>query len=344
MPEKNSEDRAHPDRPARKAMREAMLGALVADAVAMPVHWYYDTSALDRDYPDMESYQAPRNPHPDSILWRSKYVPRNQEADILHDQARFWGQRGIHYHQFLPAGGNTLNFLLGTELYRLVVETGAYHPRAWLDRYVACMRTPGWHRDTYVEEYHRAFFDNRARGCRLDRCAIRDIHIGGLTAVPFLLAALHAIGDQRCDEIVSRVQAHLALTHLGQPVALAGGVFARLLNDIVNGVSVRNAIVEHAGEFTDAAQLEACSANADRTVVGRYWTSACYLPDSFKASLFLAWKYHDGFSAGVIANARCGGDNAHRGAVVGALLAAANGLPQHWIANLRAVQQLPSLP
>ena len=34
-------------------IERAMLGALVADAVAMPVHWYYDTNELDRDYPKL---------------------------------------------------------------------------------------------------------------------------------------------------------------------------------------------------------------------------------------------------------------------------------------------------
>ncbi|MEC7280806.1 MAG: ADP-ribosylglycohydrolase family protein, partial [Verrucomicrobiota bacterium] len=40
------------------------------------------------------------------------------------------------------------------------------------------------------------------------------------------------------------------------------------------------------------------------------------------------------FSAGIIANAYCGGDNCHRGAVVGALLGAANGAPKKWIQGL----------
>ncbi|MGB0258506.1 MAG: ADP-ribosylglycohydrolase family protein, partial [Coraliomargarita sp.] len=93
-------------------IQNAMLGALVADAFSMPVHWYYDTSALDRDYPNLSHYCAPRNPHPDSILWRSRYTPKNKGADILHDQAKYWGQRGIHYHQHLPKGENTLNCLL----------------------------------------------------------------------------------------------------------------------------------------------------------------------------------------------------------------------------------------
>jgi ADP-ribosylglycohydrolase len=61
---------------------------------------------------------------------------------------------------------------------------------------------------------------------------------------------------------------------------------------------------------------------------------ACYLPESFTASLYLCWKYADDFSAGILANAHCGGDNCHRGAVVGALLGAANGVPDKWIEGL----------
>jgi hypothetical protein len=45
------------------------LGALVADAVAMPVHWYYDQGALDRDYPQLaEVVSASRTKTPTS--WR----------------------------------------------------------------------------------------------------------------------------------------------------------------------------------------------------------------------------------------------------------------------------------
>jgi ADP-ribosyl-[dinitrogen reductase] hydrolase len=49
------------------------------------------------------------------------------------------------------------------------------------------------------------------------------------------------------------------------------------------------------------------------------------------ASLYLVWKYHQDFEAGILANARVGGDNCHRGAVVGSLLAAANGIPGKWV-------------
>ena len=103
------------------AAANAFLGALVADAVAMPVHWYYNQQALARDSPEfaaatLAGYVAPKNPHADSILWRSHYTPANEKGDILREQARYWGQRGIHYHQFLAAGENTLNYQLATEL------------------------------------------------------------------------------------------------------------------------------------------------------------------------------------------------------------------------------------
>ena len=41
---------------------------------------------------------------------------------------------------------------------------------------------------------------------------------------------------------------------------------------------------------------------------------------------WFAWKYADDFEAGVIANTNLGGDNCHRGAVVGALLGAFAGM------------------
>ena len=50
--------------------RNCLLGAFIGDALAMPAHWYYDRAALARDYGRITAFTAPKNPHPDSILWR----------------------------------------------------------------------------------------------------------------------------------------------------------------------------------------------------------------------------------------------------------------------------------
>jgi len=317
-----------------------MLGSLIADAVAMPVHWYYDTNELDNDYGTLSDYVAPKNPHSGSILWRSRYNPRNQRGDILREQAKYWGQRGIHYHQFLKAGENTLNYKLAVELYNLVIENGFYDVTKWADRYVERMLEKGWHKDTYAEEYHRAFFDNYARGKEPVNCGIDDIHIGGLSHVPSLLAALQKVGVTELSEQLDIVDRHVRLTHKNRHVSEAAATLTHMLHAISTGLNVRDVMDKNKEPASTRGQLETWSNFPDRTVVGRHLSTACYLPESFLASLYLAWKYADDFSAGILANAHCGGDNCHRGVVVGSLLGAADGIPKKWLSGLRADLEL----
>jgi hypothetical protein len=91
-----------------------------------------------------------------------------------------------------------------------------------------------------------------------DWCGIQDIHIGGLTPVPFLLAALDAIGERSVEADLPILEARLGFTHHGA----------------------------------------------------------------------------------AIANARCGGDNVHRGSVAGSLLAAANEIPERWLRGLKSLDRL----
>ena len=318
----------------REIYKNSMLGSLAADALAMPVHWYYDTQKLDRDYGRLTNYVAPQNPHSDSILWRSRYIPRNARGNILHDQIKYWGQREIHYHQFLAAGENTINYQLGKELYLTILEYGVYDSDKWLERYIECMLDGGWHKDTYLEEYHRAFFDNYAKGLAPIDCGIDDLHIGGLSHVPCLLSGLTEIGVVDLDEQLLQVEKHVRLTHRNQHVSDAAAAMTHILYSLREGLDLRKALDSHAKPWASSGQFDTWTHFSDRTVIGRQLTMACYLPESFTASLYLCWKYAEDFSAGIIANAYCGGDNCHRGAVVGALLGAANGAPKKWIQGL----------
>ena len=309
----------------------AFEGALVADALSMPVHWYYDRLALRRDYGRVDRFLTPKNPHPDSILHRSQYTPLTPNADILHDQAVYWGQRGVHYHQNLRAGENTLNFQLARALYRQISKADSYDSGAWLRLYVDCMRLPGWHRDTYVEEYHRAFFTNFAKGKPLEKCGIKDVHIGGLVPVSALFAALH----QPQLQLEATILAHVQLTHDDDDVLEAARAFIRILCAMENGVLLRDAILQHGSTWISARKIEKWRQEADEVVVGQRLSPACYIKDAFAASLYLSWKYAEEFAAGLIANAHCGGDNCHRGAVVGALLGYANGVPETFLSTLK---------
>ena len=306
----------------------AWRGSLAADALAMPVHWYYDTAVLHRDYGTVDRYLEPKNPHSGSILWRSQYQALNEKGDILREQAQYWGQRGIHYHQFLKAGENTLNFRLSRELFDFVKERGGYDPDAWLERYIARMLEPGWHHDTYVEEYHRAFFTRYAQGKKPRKCGISDEHIGGLATVPALCAALEGMG---LPELRSIVKEHVGLTHAHANVLRAADTLVRILSGVSLGESVHDVLRREAGDWISGKKADSWLHQADEHVVGSRFSPACYIADAMPASLYLVWKYQSDFTAGIVANAMVGGDNCHRGAVVGSILGAANGVPERFL-------------
>ena len=310
----------------------AYHGSLAADALAMPVHWYYDTAALRRDYGTVDRFLEPKNPHAGSILWRSEYHALNEKGDILRDQAQYWGQRGLHYHQFLKAGENTLNYRLARELFAFAKERGSYDADAWLERYIARMLEPGWHRDTYVEEYHRAFFTRYAQGKKPRKCGISDEHIGGLATVPALCAALSSMdAGIGLSELRMIVKEHVGLTHAHANVLRAADTLVRLLWRVAQGEPVHEAIRLEAGDWISGKKSDSWLHQPDDHVIGSRFSPACYIADAMPASLYLVWKYHRDFSAGIIANAMVGGDSCHRGAVVGSILGTACGVPERFL-------------
>jgi ADP-ribosylglycohydrolase len=312
----------------RERAEGALWGLFLGDALAMPVHWYYDRAALQRDYGEVRDLLAPRNPHPGSILFRSSYVPRNPEADILHDQAVFWGRPGVHYHQNLAAGENTLNLRLVQLLLDTIEESRAYDPDLFLDRMITFMRHPGSHNDTYVEEWLREFFDRRAQGFKLRDCGVTEKHIGGLAGPVALLIHYHDNPE------LARLAAHehRELTHKGPFMAEALDAVADVLLPVLAGEPLDRTI-DLVGKNSNnrmlARDFRSLGKKDDFEVIGRLLSPACYVEDAVPATLYLARKYADRPEDGLVANTMAGGDNSYRGAVLGALLGAANG-PEAW--------------
>jgi hypothetical protein len=88
---------------------------------------------------------------------------------------------------------------------------------------------------------------------------------------------------------------------------------------------------QHASGWVGQKKLNRCAKEPDEVLIGERLSLACYIKDALPAALHLSWKYADDFSSGIIANARCGGDNCHSASVGGALLGFANGVPERWL-------------
>ncbi len=324
----------------------SLYGMFIADSLAMPVHWYYDTIALRKDYGEVLDFLPPRNPHPDSILWRSTYTPTHPSADILHDQARYWGKRGVHYHQFLKAGQNTLNVQLCRTLLGLIQEDGSYSQERWLKRFVTFMTTPGSHNDTYAEEYLRHFFIHYGRGTKLQLCGRTDEHhIGGLS----LMLPLLIVFSKNKRYAKRLALQHLSLTHGGAIMEQGGSLIADILLDLLHGESLCAAITNACDDCTHPIAkhpLATLLEFPDTRVISKHFSSACYIEHALPATLYLALKYAEDPESGLIANTMAGGDNAGRGAVLGALFGAAGGMeiwPERWVNGLLQPPPIPEI-
>lgn len=304
----------------------------------MPVHWYYDQSALKRDYGHVTDFLPPRNPHPDSIFWRSNWTAPSHELDILGDQRPFWGQRGIHYHQNLAAGENTLTTKIASEAWDLLHENGSYDSGDFLRRYVALLTHPERHRDTYIEECHRGFFTNLGRGLPLEKCGVQEKHISGL-ALMLPVALYYADREERG---LIQAMEHLALTHPGRKMQIAAEAILSLLFPVLNGDKSLEEAIRRESETQRNPHFGfpffKWLAEDDDRVIGRRLSTACYVEDAVPAVIYLALKYSRQPEEGLIANTNLGGDNVHRGSVLGALLGAENGedfWPERWANGLR---------
>lgn len=165
-----------------KASEGAVWGMLIADALSMPVHWYYNPSDIKRGYGSwLTGYVAPNKKHPSSILslsavdgsgrtgWHGKSKPIVGSV-ILHDKLKYWqGDRSTHYHQGMKAGENTLNSVVALQMLKTLQRVDPKVSQASrdvrghvLEDYVKFMTTPGTHNDTYAESFHRLFFKDWA--------------------------------------------------------------------------------------------------------------------------------------------------------------------------------------
>ena len=147
----------------------------------------------------------------------------------------------------LKEGENTLNLKLCTLLIDSLNHCEGYDADDYLERYITFMTTPGNHNDTYVEEYHRHFFTNYARGKSPRKCGVNEKHIGGLVgAVP--IVTFYRDDPKRARDAALE---HLSLTHLGEKMEASASLIIELLlqalviDPIVDSADRAEEMMEH---------------------------------------------------------------------------------------------------
>lgn len=332
---------------------DALKTSFVADALAMPVHWFYRPMDIEQAFPGgIKRFEAAPEFHSSAIMsLHSKNKGGRQSSDntsqddvveivgdiILKDKAQFWDMPNIHYHQGMKAGENTLNAHCTRVLMRSLADAdGSYNRKTFVSDYIDFMTAqPATHPDTYAESYHRGFFANLTEGHDPENCAMitHDTgSIGGLVTIAPLVFSLRFKGTKE-SEIQNTCREHLALTHPDEILFSVCDRYVKLLCGLMDGpdeVGVKALLIE-AAKDSPGLDLEGLLKRdlADEEVIGQLFSIACYISDAWPIVLYLAYKYQNDPWQALRVNINLGGDNVHRGMVLGTLL----GLQTNTVAN-----------
>jgi ADP-ribosyl-[dinitrogen reductase] hydrolase len=371
----------------------ALWGLFVADALAMPIHWYYNRENIYKDFPlGVSGFEAPPFPHPEAFMIGMSYRPNVEMAkklgrnyDILHKHAGFYNtsyssmnfsladnekshgnsvaskDQRYHYHHGLEAGENTLGAELVRVMLRQIIDSGSYDPYIFILDFIRFMTTPGVNHDPYTEIYIRRWFENYPEGMDPMNAAEQQRNVwsigshGGMIR-PMVLSLLFA-GD-RVSALGAALN-HQIITHRSEIVSGALTVSVPLLTDLINGSDLQNAVQVHGrnillpeitGEKLFARYREYKGPGniprnemwhihmdrsekhfdpkelqkevGDENVIMGTFATACYPEHGLPLALYHAWR-HNTWDA-LLTDVNAGGDNVHRGMILGLILGASN--------------------
>jgi len=311
----------------------------VADALAMPVHWFYDPKDIFAAFPGgITKFESAPAKHPMSFL----KLPENDSNGsskksivgdvILKGKRQFWNIPNQHVHQGMQAGDNTLNANCARLVTRTLAEnSGRYDANAFLRNYCRFMTSENpQHPDTYAEFYHRAFFENLEKGNSPDKCgkaADTTASMGGLVTVgPIAIAEL--LQERNLSNVQNICREHLWLTHPDVTLAKICDHYVELIDSLlfrIDGESPRAIIAGAAFKSIDLDIKQLCEKNLDdNEVIGGKFSKACPINDSWPSLLYLAYKYNSDSKGALLANTNVGGENCHRGSVLGVVMGLIN--------------------
>ncbi len=233
---------------------------------------------------------------------------------------------------------------------------------AFLQDFIAYMSTPGNDRDPYCEIYIRAWFENYSKGVAPELCAqkqrtVWSIGSHGGVIRPLVLSIFANEPYQGLGMAIS----HQQLTHRSENVASALGVLVPLLHALLKGEDPHATISEYAkkvrlikikgeelsktyrahkgpgnipkdqmwkihtefsNQYLDVNRV--LEEYSDDEIIGKLFATACYPEHGVPLLLCLLQRNNAAFKASLLANANAGGDNVHRGMILGLLAGASN--------------------
>jgi ADP-ribosylglycohydrolase len=290
-----------------------LLGALVADAASLGLHWLYD---------------------PDRIAEIA--TARGSAAFAPVDAAFFEGAKGYFAHAGRHAGMLTqYGEALLVGMRSMVDSKGIFDAAAQRSDFAAHFG-PGGAYSGYIDRPTRGALERIA--AEQPPSGIDDDQNPALARLPAIVAAYHASPD-----LAAQAEAAMQITNVNAVAGAYTAVFADLLCRVLNGASVAEALGAAAeaatGDVQAALKDALTTSEADSTVYAGLVGRACHLPTSGPV-MFHVLRHSTSYADAVERNILAGGDSAGRSLMIGAAMGAAHGIatpkgiPLDWVLAL----------
>jgi ADP-ribosylglycohydrolase len=321
----------------------ALLGAFVADAASMPLHWIYDQAALRAlvgDNPDPLFFSPPSCPYynsrsPTEEGNEAKGFPGHYELGSLSPT----GEQALALLQFLRGRENAAAAIDGDEW--------AVALHAWSKAYTG-------RRDHALQ----LFVANMEAGKKYPETGADDNQAQSFGKVPSVLYT-HVAGDGGDDDealYLANVDVCVRAHQNNDLNAAAALFWARLLRRVAVGGDTVQAAYEaakaaatHEPLLAALLRVEANIGNETFPMLMAYGKElheqsggkvppiaglSCNNPGATMAALHVVLRA-ESFAQGLATNVLLGGDSCARSTIIGAVLGAAFGVPQEHLAKLR---------
>jgi len=289
-------------------------------------------------------------------------------------------QERYHYHHGLQAGENTLGANLVRVLMRSVISTGEYRQEIFLNDFVEFMTTAGRNNDPYTEIYIRRWFENYSKGIAAELCAEQQKSVwsigshGGIIR-PLVLSLMAKDPYQGLGHAIN----HQNLTHRSENVSSALGVLVPLLQALFQGHDPMSTLKEYASKVqlidikgetlskiyqkhkgpgnipkdemykihttysNEHLDLDETALLSDEQLIGSHFSTACYPEHGLPLLFSLLYRNKMDFTTSILSNANAGGDNVHRGMILGMIAGArSTEIPNELQTGLKEYTQIKS--
>lgn len=278
----------------------ALMGALVADAATLGVHWIYDPERIAE-------------------------IAGNTPAFTPINAANFEGVPAYFAHAARKDGDLSQYGEVLALAVRSIAQNDGFDVTQYQDAFAAHFGAGGAYQG-YIDRPTRGTLANIASDQR-DPSGIDDDQHPALASLPAIVARYRTQTD-----LSTQVNRAVQVTNVNRAADHYAAIFADLLVSILDGTQLPDAL-DVAAKREPLLQAALDSPEQNSTFYGQTTGRACHLHEGMPLAFHILSRT-DSYQAAIEANILAGGDNCGRAILIGSLAGAAYGLsaiPLDWI-------------